>query len=487
MMNLQEILYGVRLVSVVGSTDKQISSLELDSRKVKLSSAFFAVKGEAIDGHQFIASSIEKGASAVVCSILPENSVDGVTYIVVNDVREAVAIMASNFYNHPSKDLKLIGITGTNGKTSIATFGFQLFTSLGAKVGLMSTIENKIGEQVIPTKLTTPDVITVNALLREMVDEGCEIAFMEVSSHAVEQKRIFGLHFTAGVFTNITRDHLDYHKTFKAYITAKQKFFDYIPKSSFVVYNEDDRNGEIMVQNTKARKISYGLKSFANYKVKILENSMEGLLLNLGGVDFYTRVTGDFNALNLTAIYAVAVELGEDEQKVLEVLSTIKGADGRLQKVVSEKKVVALVDYAHTPDALEKVLKTINASRTMQEQLITVVGCGGNRDKGKRPLMAAVTAELSTKAILTSDNPRDEEPAIILSEMLEGVKITQRQKVMSVLDRKEAIRTAVSMAESGDIILVAGKGHETYQEIKGERFPFDDKSVIEEAFKEFNK
>lgn len=486
-MNLQEILYGVRLVSVVGSTNCQVASLVLDSRKVIESSIFFAVKGEAVDGHQYISSSIAKGANVIVCSEMPDALDEDVVYVQVADVREAVAIMAANFYGHPSKELKLIGITGTNGKTSIATFGFQLFTELGAKVGLMSTIENKIGNQVIPTKLTTPDVITVNALLREMVNEGCEIAFMEVSSHAVEQKRIYGLHFTAGVFTNITRDHLDYHKTFKAYITAKQKFFDHIPKSSFVVYNEDDRNGQIMVQNTKARKVSYGLKSFATYKVKILENSMDGLLLNLGGVDFYTRVTGDFNALNLTAIYAVAMELGEEQQNVLEVLSTLKGAAGRFQKIVSEKNVVALVDYAHTPDALEKVLNTINSSRTMQEQLFTVVGCGGNRDKGKRPLMASVASELSTKAILTSDNPRDEEPAIILSDMLEGVKITQRQKVMTVLNRKEAIRTAVSMAESGDIILVAGKGHETYQEINGERFPFDDKEVIQEAFQEFNK
>lgn len=484
---MQDILYGVRLQSVHGSTNQVVEGIELDSRKVKNNFAFVAIKGEQQDGHLYINSAIENGALVIICEQLPEILVPEITYIRVDHSREAVAIMAANFFDHPSRKLKLIGITGTNGKTTIATLGHQLFTSLGIETGLLSTIENKIGSEVLPTNLTTPDSITINKLLHNMVKAGCEAAFMEVSSHAVDQHRIRALQFSAGVFTNISRDHLDYHKSFKAYITAKQKFFDQLPKNAFAVYNSDDKNGQIMVQNTKARKISYGLKTLATHKVKILENTMDGLLLNIDGLDFYTRLTGDFNALNLTAVYIVAIEFGEDALKVLEMLSQLKGAEGRFEKVVSRNKIIGLVDYAHTPDALEKVLNTINSTRSGIEKLITVVGCGGNRDKGKRPQMANVAATGSSKVILTSDNPRDEEPASIIEDMTKGLKITQRPKVMNITDRKEAIRTAVSMAESGDIILVAGKGHEKYQEIKGERFPFDDKEVLKNAFEEFDK
>ena len=487
MKELQDILYGVSIMSVNGSTNQTVSALELDSRQVQPNAVFVAVKGTAQDGHHYIQNAIENGASVIVCENLPERIEDGLTYVKVNDCRKALAIMAANFYEHPSKKLELIGVTGTNGKTTIVTIAHQLFSALEVKAGLLSTIENKIGSKSISSSLTTPDPITINKLLRKMVDEDCQIALMEVSSHAVEQHRVTGLQFSGGVFTNISRDHLDYHKTFKAYIQAKQKFFTALPKTAFALYNADDKNGEIMVQNSQAQKISYGLKSLAGHKAKILENTMEGLLLNIDGIDFYTKLTGNFNALNLLAVYVVATHLGYEPMKVLAALSSVKGAEGRLEKIVSDSKIIALVDYAHTPDALEKVLQTINNTRSGNEELITVVGCGGNRDKGKRPLMAAVAAQNSTKVILTSDNPRNEVPAEIIEDMAKGVKIAQKQKVNSITDRKEAIHTAVHMAKGGDIILVAGKGHEKYQEIKGEKFPFDDKEVLREAFIEFNK
>lgn len=485
MKKLQDILYGVSILSVNGSTNQSVSAVEIDSRKIQDKALFVAIRGETQDGHQYINQAINKGATVIVCENLPEKLDEEITYLQVKDARKEVAVMAANFHDHPSKKLKLIGVTGTNGKTTIVTLAHQLFTNLGVKVGMLSTIENKIGDKALSSSLTTPDALTINKLLQEMVMQNCEVVFMEVSSHAVEQKRVVELNFSGGVFTNISRDHLDYHKTFKDYIRAKQKFFDALPANAFALFNADDKNGEIMVQNTVAQKISYGLKSLANYKVKILENTMEGLLLNMDGIDFYTKLTGNFNALNLLAVYVIATQLGYDKMKVLAGLSSVKGAEGRLEKVVSENNIVAVVDYAHTPDALEKVLQTINDTRSGQEELITVVGCGGNRDKGKRPLMARIAAEYSTKVILTSDNPRDEVPSQIIEEMAEGVKISQKSKVNSITDRRNAIQTAVHMAETGDIILVAGKGHEKYQEIKGERFPFDDKQVLQEAFAEF--
>ena len=487
MMQLQDILYGVALKQVVGLTQRDIASITLDSRTVSENTLFFAVPGTAVDGHQFIDSAIEKGATAILCSHLPENQSEAVTYLQVDDVRKAMAICAANFYDHPSKKLKLIGVTGTNGKTTIVTLGHQLFTGLGVMAGLLSTIENKIGNNVFASKLTTPDSITVNKMLAQMVDEGCEACFMEVSSHAVVQHRVTGLHFAMGVFTNISRDHLDYHKTFKEYIAAKQEFFNQLPKTAFAIYNADDKNGEIMVQNTKANKVSYGLRNLAMHKVKILEDSMNGLLLNIDGFDVYTQLSGDFNALNLTAIYTVATILGEDPIKVLEVLSSLNGASGRFEKVISPNKVIAIVDYAHTPDALKKVLQTINKTRTGNEELITVVGCGGNRDKGKRPEMAKIAAQLSTQVILTSDNPRNESPLEIIEDMSKGVPISSKANVRSISDRREAILTAVAMAKPSDIILVAGKGHETYQEIKGERFPFDDREELRKAFSSHEK
>ena len=487
MKQLQDILYGVGMRSVEGSTNQEISSLLLDSRKVVANSLFVAIKGVELDGHQYINNAIEKGATVIVCEEFPAELIPDITYVQVDDSRKAVAVMAANFYNEPSKELKLVGVTGTNGKTTVVTIAHQLFTKLGVKTGLLSTIENKIGTEVLPSSLTTPDPITINKLLRTMVNEGCQLAFMEVSSHAVEQQRIAGLHFAGGVFTNISRDHLDYHKTFKAYIEAKQKFFTQLPKASFALYNADDKNGEIMVQNAKSYCVSYGLKSLANHKVKILENTMEGLLLTMDGIDFYTKLTGDFNALNLMAVYATAILLGYDQMDVLANLSSVQGAEGRMEKLISESKIVALVDYAHTPDALQKVLSTINKTRSGNEELITVVGCGGNRDKGKRPMMAKVAAENSTKVILTSDNPRNENPFEIIEQMSKGISVSQKSKVNSISDRKEAIQTAVTMANGGDIILVAGKGHEKYQEINGEKFPFDDMEVLQGAFKEFGK
>ncbi len=486
MKKVADILFGVAIQEVFGQPDQQIQNIAVDSRHIRTNDLFIAINGYAVNGHEFIDQAIDNGATVIVCQQLPEVKRDHVTYYRVADSRKACAIIASNYYDHPSSDLRLIGVTGTNGKTTIVTLLYQLFSSLGVASGLLSTVENRIGQHIYESKLTTPDSIALNHLLRQMVDAGCEVCFMEVSSHAVDQGRINGLHFSGGVFTNITRDHLDYHKTFKAYIEAKQQFFTLLPKTAFALYNEDDKNGPIMVQNTKARKLSYAQKSLADYRVKVLEESLDGMLLNIQNVDVFTRLTGDFNAMNLLAAYVVAVELGEDDQKVLEQLSNLQGAPGRFQKVVSPKGIIGIVDYSHTPDSLEKVLQTINKLRTGIEQLTTVVGCGGDRDRGKRPLMGAVAADLSDHVILTSDNPRSENPNDIIQEMSEGVKITQKQKLRAIPNRRDAIFTAVSMSQPGDVILVAGKGHEDYQEIKGERFPFDDCEVLKEAYQSLN-
>ncbi len=488
MKTLKDILYKVSLTNVVGETDVLIKGITLDSRKVEDGFVFIAIKGSTADGHNYINSALGKGAGAIVCEHMPETLEKGITYVKVADGRAAASQMAANFFNEPSKDIKLIGITGTNGKTTIATLLYQLFSGLGYRSGLISTIENRIGEKVLDSNLTTPDVISLNALLAEMVAADYDFAFMEVSSHAIDQQRNAGLEYAGGVFTNLTHDHLDYHGSFKEYRDVKKKFFDGLPKEAFALTNADDKNGEFMLQNTKAKKFTYGLRNMAQYKVRILENSFEGLFVNVDGTDVYTPLIGDFNALNLLAVYAVATLLDCDRQEVLRVLSTLPGASGRFEYVISENdKIVGIVDYAHTPDALLKVLSTIGSIRSGNESLITLVGCGGNRDKTKRPLMAEVAAEHSNKVILTSDNPRNEEPEAIIEDMKQGIGPVQKPKTLSIVNRREAIRTACTLAEPKDIILVAGKGHENYQEIKGERFPFDDKEELLKAFKELQR
>jgi len=479
MKKLVYIIENLSVEKIVGTTDIVVAELCFDSRKVKKESCFFAIKGENVDGHSFVEKAIEKGASAIVCEVLPEKLSKDITYIQVKSSSYAMGICASNFYNNPSEKLKLIGITGTNGKTTTTTLLHELYTKLGYKAGLLSTIENKIGSHVLSATLTTPDSIEVNKMLSDMVDEGCSYAFMEVSSHAVVQHRIAGLHFTGAIFSNITHDHLDYHKTFDNYIKAKKKFFDDLPKTAFALTNADDRNGNVMLQNTVAKRYTYALKSMADFRCKIIENSLTGLHLFINNkIDVYSRLVGTFNAYNFLAIYATARLLGENELQVLEVMSDLQTAEGRFDTIKSKNGVIGIVDYAHTPDALENVLSTINDIRTGGETLITVVGCGGDRDKTKRPIMAKIACKMSDKVILTSDNPRTENPQTILDEMNAGVEQHERSKVLTISDREEAIRTACMLARSGDIILVAGKGHEKYQEINGIKHTFDDKEKL---------
>lgn len=488
MANLRDILYGVSMVSVHGRTDIHVANIIADSRKVDLEDVFVAIKGELSDGHQYIKKAIELGASAIVCEELPQQLDAAVTYVQVKNARTAIAIMATNFYDHPSKNVKLVGITGTNGKTTTATMLYRLFTELGYPCGLISTIENKIGKTILPSTHTTPDPVSINALLHDMVVAGCEYVFMEVSSHAIHQHRIKGLHFEGGVFTNITRDHLDYHKDFKEYINVKKAFFDDLPKSAFALVNVDDKNGEVMLQNTKAKKKTFAIKTMADYKVKILENTFAGLVLEVNGIELFSRMVGKFNAYNILTVYAVADLLGQDMGEVLTALSTLSGAEGRFEYIISSKDgIIGIVDYAHTPDALQNVLQTIQEIRTGTESVITLVGCGGDRDKGKRPIMATIAAEFSDKVILTSDNPRSEIPAQIIQEMKAGVPPHLTKKLMVVEDRKEAIRVACSLANSKDILMLAGKGHEKYQEINGKRFPFDDKQILADTFKELER
>jgi len=449
---------------------------------------FIAISGIQSNGHDFIEKAIDFGASVIICEQMPAQFANEVTYVKVSDSRISAGIIAHNFFDKPSEKLRLVGITGTNGKTTIATLLYTLFAQLGRKAGLLSTIENRIGDEVIRATHTTPDVVSVHRLLSKMAEAECEVAFMEVSSHAVDQNRIAGLYFSGGVFTNLTRDHLDYHKTFKSYLLAKKKFFDGLGDKAFSLVNQDDKNGLVMMQNTKSSKHTYGLQSMAKFKSKILESDFSGLFLNMDGIDVYTKLIGDFNAQNLTAVYATAILLGEEKEDVLLELSKLTGAAGRFDYMISSKlQIIGIVDYAHTPDALEKVLQTISKIRTGKEQLITLVGCGGNRDSGKRPLMGQIASELSNRVILTSDNPRNEDPEIILDEMEEGIRITDRKKVLRIQNRKEAIRTACTLANANDIILLAGKGHEDYQEIKGERFPFDDKAILFQTLKELDK
>ena len=486
MKTLKDILSGVTVLSANGSVDVNVNAIVFDSRKATEGTAFVAIKGTAVDGHSFIDGVIEKGCTVIITEHevkVPSN----VTLIVTDNSSKALALMATNFYNHPSVKLKLVGITGTNGKTTTTTLLFNLFMKLGYKSGLLSTVVNKIGSRDIPATHTTPDPVALNELLNEMVEEGCTHCFMEVSSHAIHQHRISGLVFAGGVFTNITHDHLDYHSTFKEYIRVKKSFFDELPSSAFALSNVDDKNGMVMMQNTKASKHTFALKSPADFKVKVLENQFSGLVLNLCGTEVWSKLIGDFNAYNLVTVYAVSELLGEEKLEILTALSALESVDGRFQYTTSNGGITAIVDYAHTPDALENVLKTISSIRTRNEDVYTVVGCGGDRDKLKRPTMAAIACELSDKVIITSDNPRSEDPNTIIEEMMVGVEGQHFKKTLSIVDREQAIKTAVSMAQKGDIILIAGKGHEKYQDIKGVKHHFDDMELVTELFNKLEK
>lgn len=487
MIILKDILYKVAIESVHGSTDIAIEKIEFDSRKVKENDVFVAIRGTISDGHVFIETAINGGAVAVICDKLPAVIVTGITYIEVKDTNAALAYLASNFYGNPSTNLKLVGITGTNGKTTIASLLYQLFKKAGYKVGLLSTVKILVDETEYKATHTTPDSLTINHYLAEMSEAGVEFCFMEVSSHGIHQKRTERLHFAAGVFTNLSHDHLDYHPTFAEYRDVKKAFFDQLPKTAFALTNIDDKNGAVMFQNTAARKLTYALKSYADYKAQILENQLTGLLLKINDNDVWVKLIGTFNAYNLLAIYGTAVELGLDKLEVLRLLSELESVSGRFQFIVSEEKITAIVDYAHTPDALENVLKTINDIRTNNEQLITVIGCGGDRDKTKRPIMAHIATSMSNKVILTSDNPRSEEPEAIIADMEKGVEAQNQRKSLSIVDRKQAIKTACQLANAKDIILIAGKGHETYQEIKGVRHDFDDMKLVKEFLEQLGK
>ncbi len=482
-MKLSDILYKVSIRSVIGSTDIDVKDVQIDSRKVTESSLFIAVKGTAADGHLFIDKASEAGASVIVCEALPDFKRDRIVYVQVGNSAEAAGHIAANFFGQPSEKMKVVGVTGTNGKTTIATLLYKLFTSLGYTSGLLSTVENRIGERILAARYTTPDAVSLNALLKQMADEGCTHVFMENSSHAIHQHRSTGLKFSGGIFSNITHDHLDYHKTFDEYIKVKKSFFDSLSSTAFALSNADDKRGMVMVQNTNAKKYFYSLRTMAEFKGKILDNSLTGLVMTVNETEVHFRLIGEFNAYNLLAVFGTAMCMGEDKQEVLRCLSVLTGAEGRFDYMVSPKdRLIAIVDYAHTPDALLNVLATIKKLRKGNELVITVVGCGGDRDKTKRPIMAEVACEHSDKVILTSDNPRSEDPEQIIKDMEQGVSIVSKKKAISIVDRKEAIKTAVSLAKTDDIILVAGKGHEKYQEIKGVRNHFDDKEVVREMF-----
>ncbi|WP_185964645.1 UDP-N-acetylmuramoyl-L-alanyl-D-glutamate--2,6-diaminopimelate ligase [Flavobacterium sp. GT3R68] len=487
MIILKDILYKVAIEAVKGSTEMGIEKMDFDSRKIAVNDVFVAIRGAVSDGHEFIEKAINNGAVAVVCDAFPEVLITGITYVQVRDTNKALACMAANYFGNPSNNLKLIGITGTNGKTTIASLLYQLFKKAGFKVGLISTVKILVDDKEYEATHTTPDSITINLYLKEMVETGVEYCFMEVSSHGIHQKRTEALHFEGGVFTNLSHDHLDYHPTFAEYRDVKKSFFDNLPKSAFALSNTDDKNGRVMLQNTNARKLTYALKSYADYKAQILENQLSGLLLKINDHEVWVRLIGAFNAYNLLAIYGTAVELGLDNFEVLRLLSELESVSGRFQFIVSKGNVTVIVDYAHTPDALENVLKTINDIRTKNEQLITVVGCGGDRDSTKRPMMANIASTLSDKLILTSDNPRTEDPDMIISEMEQGVEPQNYKKTIAITDRKQAIKTACQLSRPNDIILIAGKGHETYQEIKGVRHDFDDMKIVTEILDQLQK
>ncbi|QJD97377.1 UDP-N-acetylmuramoyl-L-alanyl-D-glutamate--2,6-diaminopimelate ligase [Mucilaginibacter robiniae] len=483
MKYLSDLLEGLAFTELQGSADVEITAVVFDSRKVVAGSLFVAVRGTAVDGHDYIEQAVKDGAIAVICEDLPPHVTGEVDFLMVANSAEALGIISANFYDNPSQKLKLVGVTGTNGKTTTATLLYQLFRDLGYKCGLLSTVENQINGQVIPSTHTTPDPIALNQLLHDMVTKSCDYCFMEVSSHAVAQHRIGGLTFAGGIFSNLTHDHLDYHKTFDGYLKAKKAFFDHLPKTAFALTNVDDKNGLVMLQNTKAAKKTYGLKNMADFKVKILENQFGGLLLNVDGDEVWFKMVGSFNAYNLLAVYATAILLGQDKASVLTSLSNLTGAEGRFDYVIAPNKVIGIVDYAHTPDAVQNVLSTVHDIRKGTEQVITVIGCGGDRDKAKRPVMAKTACDWSDKVILTSDNPRSEEPTQIIKDMEAGVDIAAKRKTISITDRHEAIKTAVHLAQPGDIIVVAGKGHEKYQDIKGVKNHFDDKEELINNFK----
>ena len=481
-MKLQEIINGINSLETKGNLDLEISDIHIDSRKVEENHLFIAVKGTQTDGHAYIGKAIEKGAKAIVCETLPEDINNDITYIKVENTEDCVGKIATTFYGNPTSKLKLIGVTGTNGKTTIATLLYNMFRKFGYKAGLISTVCNYIDDEAIPTEHTTPDPITLNKLLGRMADEGCKYAFMEVSSHSVAQKRIGGLTFAGGIFTNLTRDHLDYHKTVDNYLKAKKAFFDNLPKSAFALTNLDDKNGMVMVQNTKAKVCTYSLRSLSDFKGKVLEDGFEGMLLDINNVEVNVQFIGRFNASNLLAVYGAACLLGKKPEDVLLALSVLQPVSGRFDALRSPKGYSAIVDYAHTPDALVNVLSTIQEVQNGRGHVITVVGAGGNRDKGKRPIMAKEAVKQSDKVIITSDNPRFEEPQDIINDMLAGLDKEEMRKVLCIVDRKEAIKTACMLAQTGDAILVAGKGHENYQDIKGVKYHFDDKEVIRQIF-----
>ena len=484
---LKDILYKVTLNAVTGSTSIPVDNIVFDSRKVSNQDVFVAIKGTLSDGHEYIKIAIEKGAIAVICESIPETLVSGITYVEVDNTSSALAIMSSNYYDVPSGNLKLVGVTGTNGKTTIATLLYQLFKNAGFKVGLLSTVSVMVDSTEYPATHTTPDSLTINKYLKEMNDVGVEFCFMEVSSHGIHQKRTEGLHFEGGIFTNLTHDHLDYHKTFAEYRDVKKLFFDQLSKTAFALVNVDDKNGLFMLQNTEAKKHTYALKSYADYKAQILENQLSGLLLKVNDSEVWTRLIGSFNAYNVLAIYATAELLGLEKVEILRLISGLESVSGRFQYLISDEKITAIIDYAHTPDALKNVLETINSIRTKNEELITVVGCGGDRDKTKRPKMGHIASALSTRVIFTSDNPRSEDPETIIKEIESGVEPQNFKKAISITDRNQAIKTACQLANANDIILIAGKGHETYQEIKGERYDFDDYKTVQELLKQLQK
>lgn len=487
MMQLKDILYGVRITAVSGTTTCDIASVQFDSREVQKSDAFVAIKGTITDGHKYIDAVVKAGARAIICEELPATMVDDVTYVQVESGNQALALMASNYYGTPSKNLKLVGVTGTNGKTTVSSLLYQLFKKAGYKVGLLSTIKIMVDDTEFPTKHTTPDALVINKHLQLMNDAGVEYCFMEVSSHGIHQKRTEGLAFSGAIFTNLSHDHLDYHKTFAEYRDTKKILFDQLPKTAFALTNLDDKNGLVMLQNTKARKATYALKNYADYRAQILENQFDGQLLKINDNELWSKLIGHFNAYNMLAIYATADLLGMDQLETLRLISELENVDGRFQYYISKNRITAIVDYAHTPDALKNVLETINTLRTGNENVITVVGCGGDRDRSKRPVMGNIATEMSNKVIFTSDNPRTESPTEIITEMEAGVEPQNVKKMLSIENRKQAIKTACQLAADNDIILVAGKGHETYQETNGVRVEFDDFKIVKELLSSLDK
>jgi UDP-N-acetylmuramoyl-L-alanyl-D-glutamate--2,6-diaminopimelate ligase len=479
---LKDILYKVSVNAVYGDTNVKVAQVDFDSRKVVKDSLFVAQKGTSVDGHLYIDKSISLGATTIICEELPIRLEANITFIQVEDSSKTLAIIASNFYDNPSSKLKLIGVTGTNGKTTVASLLYQLLKKSGYKTGLLSTVQILVDTTVFNATHTTPDSVTINSYLHQMVLLGVDYCFMEVSSHGIHQKRTEGLEFAGGIFTNLSHDHLDYHVSFASYRDVKKSFFDSLPKTAFALTNLDDKNGNIMLQNTKARKRTYALKTLADYKAKIIEKSFSGTLISINDTEFWTKLIGNFNAYNLAAIIGVAYELGLEKIEILTIISQLESVSGRFEHLVSDNGVIAIVDYAHTPDALKNVLETINNIRTNNEKLITVIGCGGDRDKTKRPKMAHIASQLSTQAIFTSDNPRTENPETILEEMEEGVSAENLKKIITISDRRQAIKTACKFSETGDILLIAGKGHENYQEISGERFHFDDLVEVKKYF-----